>query len=627
MISTFPPVEGDSLVSSTPTSSVTPGAQARLDDEIAALTSVLCNLRTQRNTFSPIARLPPEILASIFIHCAQSYKKNRHTGSGVPDWVNVSYVCRHWRDVALDCPTLWSFLFVSSHYWTNELLARSKAAPLKVCVDSEYPKQPKELNLLEKVAPQAYRIQDLCMRLTPREAERILSLFSPPAPLLQTLRISVERSNYLGEPARASGTLFDGDTPALRELALINYAFPLISPTLCGLTSLRLRDLGTSFQPTLADLKVALSHMQDLAHLHLENALPSALGNSAGQSFEGSEKLTFPQLSRLSIVAPFSTVILLLSHFDLPVKTEVRLRCCFEAGGEDYTPIYPLLAKRFIASNDQAFALAPIIRTCFIETASATVGFIFSTAKRDSGRRAFSANTTSYELGQLHEDWDHDIPLKVDVVLRTSLSKDREDLIGGICRSMPLTNLQSAQISFDIGTALSSTFWTKTFGHLEELRHIKLSQANLQGLVQVLSLSPHHPLKSNGGNLESYSDQIFAPAMEELELYNVDFSKTCYGRSQGNPSNCSCSAQCLYDALSSRQAEGHSLRRVVFAECMYVRDYDVECLRELGTDVNWDGVTRTIPDPESEDDEVEDEDEDDEGPRGRFAMIHFRTFH
>ena len=593
---------------------MTTKAQERLDDEIAALTLALCNLRTQRNTLSPISRLPPEILASIFIHCACSRQKKQR---GIPNWVNVSHVCRHWRDVALNCSTLWSFLFVSSKYWTEELLARSKKAPLKVRVDSDCPKQSKELNLLEKVAPQADRIQDLCLRLTRREAERILSLFFSPASLLQTLEISVERSNYLGEISQVSGVLFDGYMPALRKLELINYAFPLTSPTLCGLTSLRLRDLGTSFQPTLASLKVALSRMQDLAHLHLENALPGVGANSIDQSVENSEMLSFPKLSRLSIVAPFTTVVLLLSCFDIPLKTEVRLRCCFEAHAEDHTPIYPLLAKRFIASKDHAFALVPSIRTSFVETASATVGFIFSTAERDSDRHAFSATTTSYDLGQLNEDWGCNIPLKIDVVLRTSLSKDREDLVGGVCRSVPLTNLQSAHFNFDCGTALSSGFWTTTFGHLQELRHIKLSGVNVHGLVRTLSLTPHHLPKGKRGSLESGSVQTFAPALEELELYGVPFSKACYGRSQSNSNNCSCSARCLYDALSNRQVEGHGLQQLILAECMYVRD-DVEDLKELVTYVYWDGASRTIPSSESEEDEVGNSDDD--IPPGHYRL-------
>ena len=220
-----------------------------------------------------------------------------------------------------------------------------------------------------------------------------------------------------------SGVLFDGHTPALRKLELINYAFLLTSPTLCGLTSHRLRDLGPSFQPTLAELRAALSRMQDLADLHLENALPSAFRDPAGLSFKSREKLSFPHLSRPSILAPLSTVIHLLSCCSIPLETDVRLRCCFETGGDDYTPIHPLLAKQSIASKISACFLVPIIHICFTKTTLAIVGFIFSTAECDWDRHAFSANTTSSDLGLLHEDWNCNIPLKLDVELRSSLSQ------------------------------------------------------------------------------------------------------------------------------------------------------------------------------------------------------------
>ena len=88
-----------------------------------------------------------------------------------------------------NCSTLWPFLFVASPHWTDELLAGPMAAPLKVYVDPKYSMQLKEVNHLGKVAPQAYRVQDLRLRLTRQEAEHILPLFSSCAPLLQNLRL------------------------------------------------------------------------------------------------------------------------------------------------------------------------------------------------------------------------------------------------------------------------------------------------------------------------------------------------------------------------------------------------------------------------------------------------------
>ncbi|KAF8437306.1 hypothetical protein L210DRAFT_2365089 [Boletus edulis BED1] len=119
--------------SSMPIPDMAVAAQARrVDEEIAKQIRLLCDLQTQRNSFLPISRLPIETLAAIFIYSARDYHHSGHPTRTAPDWVNVSYVCRHWRNVALNCATLWSYLFVVSPRWTEELLARSKQASLKL---------------------------------------------------------------------------------------------------------------------------------------------------------------------------------------------------------------------------------------------------------------------------------------------------------------------------------------------------------------------------------------------------------------------------------------------------------------------------------------------------------------
>ena len=50
----------------------------------------------------------------------------------IPSWVNVSYVCSHWRNTALNCPTLWTCHFNLSLCWAEELLLRSKQASLEI---------------------------------------------------------------------------------------------------------------------------------------------------------------------------------------------------------------------------------------------------------------------------------------------------------------------------------------------------------------------------------------------------------------------------------------------------------------------------------------------------------------
>ncbi|KAF9245224.1 hypothetical protein BU15DRAFT_41300 [Melanogaster broomeanus] len=598
-------MEVDSTASS-PRSNPVEEAQARIDDDIAALHLSICALRTQRNALSPISRLPPEILATIFVHCARLYFGDFRLPCAwqVPPWVNVSYICRHWRDVALNCAPLWTFLFVSSQRWTEELLSRSKMAPLKIRMDMRYSKQSHESRFLEKVVAYAERIQDLSLRLTRHTAEEILPKLSSRAPFLKTLHVTVEKSGYLGERHVVLDTLFNGDTPALRTLELSNCHISWSSSVLGGLTSLRLRDLTSSSQPTVTELIAMLRRMPNLVYLYLENALASA-----NQFILDSKNLDLPRLSRLALIAPSSAIIAFLTRVHIPLETEARIRCRYEDSNNDYTPLYPFLAKRF---NNTSENQTPVIQSLVIESPSCGLQFVFSTSERDSDCRPYSSTMISYDVGYLCEDWNCGIPLKLDIDFWSSMAMDREGLIGGVCRNVSLTHLRSAHLSFDLTTSLSPTFWKDTLGHLQELRFIKLTDTTLQGgLASMLSPGPHHRSEDQGGATAGGSLQVFAPSLVELELVSVEFAEDCLGRKQGNSDKCTTSALCLYDALSRRKAEGYPLRELVITECMYVYDEHVEEWNKVVDKVDWDWVTRTDDDEDDEDDEDEDEDEED----------------
>src|SRR3984885_8964598 len=82
---------------------------SQLDVHINALLlrrRALCNYRQMLVTLlSPVRRLPPELLGEIFRYCLpQNYhEKGAHKAVMLP-----SHVCKHWRDVALSTPTLWT---------------------------------------------------------------------------------------------------------------------------------------------------------------------------------------------------------------------------------------------------------------------------------------------------------------------------------------------------------------------------------------------------------------------------------------------------------------------------------------------------------------------------------------
>ncbi|KIJ65672.1 hypothetical protein HYDPIDRAFT_110816 [Hydnomerulius pinastri MD-312] len=596
-------------------------AQSRIDDEIAALNMTISGLRTRRNSLSPISRIPPEMLAVVFVHYARDHHADsRAMGSrSLPPWVNVSYVSRHWRDVALSCPTLWTYLFFMSRAWTEELLSRSKMAPLKIHADLYYSGL-RSLDSVEKAMKLVERIQVVNLKLLKDAATKLLPQLTSPAPLLQSLQLTVATPGSLDRHPLILDSLFNGEAPALRKLELYNCHVPWTSPILSGLTNLRLRQLASTCQPTIAELRSVLRRMPRLVDLHLENALPS---NSVPSTYDtDSEILELPHLSRLSLIASVSAIVALLSNLHIPLTTDVRLQCTRRASDCSHSDLYSLLAKRFSPDTrrNQPYVPPPVIQTLNIESTAVGVSFVFSTSARAYDRRPFSAYAATY----LCEDWACGIPLKIDIDYPSSIfGMGQESIIGGVCRSVALTHLRSLSICFDTGVTLSQTFWKETFGHLQDLHSIKLKDASIHGLVPALSPDAHHGAENDNGSSSQNPHQIFAPALAELELISVEFAEECYGRIKEKSDTCTASAMCLYDALSRRKARGYTLKKLAIEDSMYVFETDVEKLTEVVTEMDWDEVTRTVDDEEDYDEDEEDEEDDDYDDDDDYALGYF----
>ncbi|TFK65177.1 hypothetical protein BDN72DRAFT_845884 [Pluteus cervinus] len=78
----------------------------KIDAEIHQLRVQISTLATRRNTLVPISRLLPEVMTEIFLearHATKSMPKSRFV-------LFMNSVCRYWREIYGDNPTLWSWL-------------------------------------------------------------------------------------------------------------------------------------------------------------------------------------------------------------------------------------------------------------------------------------------------------------------------------------------------------------------------------------------------------------------------------------------------------------------------------------------------------------------------------------
>ena len=522
---------------------------------------IQCNSRNRRSTLSPVPHLPPELLASLFVHCAIVHHINSNAlRRSVPTWVNVSYVCRYWRDVALDCPTLWSYHFVVSLRWTKELLARSKQASLKIYLEFEYGKiDTWWLSPVEELMKHAGRFEDLTLHLRDSNSYHVLSMLSARAPRLQNLQISAP-----GFQSELPFLPFQGDTPVLRTLILSDCPVSWHSFRLGSLTILDLFRLPDRIKQSTADFLATLRCMQNLTELYLDRLLASASGFLSSVAFLTFQKFSLPHLSRLVIEAPLTAIIALLSCVNIPLDAEARMKCLFERDAlhDHYTLLPSLLAQRFATSGDQAPS-SLIIRSLVMTFWMGRIAtLLFSSWERDCD--GFDSVMVQGRY------WRCNIPLEVTIEWAGSRMMI-EDIIGNICCDIPLTNVQTVHITCP---PFSPAFWRKTLGHLQHVQYLKLSDGEMPDLASVLqvSLTAHEGEGNHDG--QAYTA---APALEELELEDIKFFSE---DASGN----GISQRSLFDALSTRGVSGG---RLTMTRCSMDGSLTLDTVR------SWDDLIST----------------------------------
>ena len=114
-------------------STVSEELQAQIDKEIQKHEEAIRSLRGQRNTLAPVSRLPPELLSRIFLHARDM---SDGTEKVLPP---ASHACRAWRALALACGLLWTQIDCTRLSWAEEMMLRSRGAPL--ALQMSYPHQ------------------------------------------------------------------------------------------------------------------------------------------------------------------------------------------------------------------------------------------------------------------------------------------------------------------------------------------------------------------------------------------------------------------------------------------------------------------------------------------------------
>ncbi|KAF7310115.1 F-box domain-containing protein [Mycena indigotica] len=197
------------------------------------------------NPNRPVNRLPPELLAHIFLLLSEECLPNDIS------WVACSQVCASWRQTALASPQLWGKVICSSRAWMECCLERAMSAPLRVEADLTgwSPNVSKTAPRIAEVLALAQRITsiDLTFYCTIHATELLVALLAGPFPALEALAVRDNHDDWLWGVIDADFVFPHGVEayPKLRDLAIGKGSRLFASlPALPQLVSLRLDEIS-----------------------------------------------------------------------------------------------------------------------------------------------------------------------------------------------------------------------------------------------------------------------------------------------------------------------------------------------------------------------------------------------
>jgi hypothetical protein len=162
---------------------------------------VLRLVRYIKNTFAPTNRLPHEVLSIIPDYLPEE-RLDRTT-------IQLSHVCRRWRDTFISRPSLWTNFSFKDIDKTRTYIHRSRSSPLNISIS--YPRHINDAFSL--IIPHIHRLKSLTIIGTDA-FPRILTHFRCHSPLLENLDLSSDGGLEI------DGALFNGDLSLLRKLRL-----------------------------------------------------------------------------------------------------------------------------------------------------------------------------------------------------------------------------------------------------------------------------------------------------------------------------------------------------------------------------------------------------------------------
>ncbi|KAL0960111.1 hypothetical protein HGRIS_011753 [Hohenbuehelia grisea] len=252
------------------------------ETRIAQHNDAILLLKSQRNQHAFISRLPTETLIRIFEETAHVDAATLSRSSGQTEsserrveCMGFTQVCRQWRMIALDSPTIWrSICLKHPEKWIAEQMSRSQSKPLFLwhAFDSERLGVP-DGDCIQTPFPHSafsepWRVERIRINTTQDNIPSCDGLRQP-HPILRRATISYPIAIQFLDNSLPDD-IFGRSAPRLRKLCTLGCIPPWTSPIMQGLTSLvvlSLNDRLSDSWPVRDDLStwngyVLLNHLR-----------------------------------------------------------------------------------------------------------------------------------------------------------------------------------------------------------------------------------------------------------------------------------------------------------------------------------------------------------------------------
>jgi hypothetical protein len=308
------------------------------------MSGVLTLLRSTRNTFAPINRIPPDVFSLI-----PDYWEHRHAEQ---DIIALTHVCRGWREIFTSRSSLWTHLDCKNAEKTRVYIEHSGSLPLKISLThSRYISRYNDALLL--AVPHTNRLGSLTIHVPSDILPSLFDYFPFPAPLLEELEVLLKAGSTRPGSVIPS-TIFPDHLSPLRKLSLAGVVTDLPWRNLSNLRVFEFRHFPEIVDPLfMTQLLDFFESAPLLRKITLRDSIPTSSTIPPGRM------IPLVNLEEL-IIGDLPVHSTFLDHLSIPTGTSLRLYFLPSDGGpqipiclaNDFKNLYHIATINLVVSRN-----------------------------------------------------------------------------------------------------------------------------------------------------------------------------------------------------------------------------------------------------------------------------------